>query len=132
MKYKTTDLSIIQKIFIWALLFEPLKYFLLSTESVVGFALTVPKIIQGIFFFFFLIYFFIDGQIKLNKSIFNFIYFFIIFLFILIFSTIIAFLSGNYQIGESTNSIVQLSPIYNILVTLYYLFFFCIFAFNNN
>mgnify|MGYP001341374158 CR=1 FL=1 len=132
MKYKTTDLSIIQKIFIWALLFEPLKYFLLSTESVVGFALTVPKIIQGIFFFFFLIFFFIDGQIKLNKSIFNFIYFFIIFLFILIFSTIIAFLSGNYQIGESTNSIVQLSPIYNILVTLYYLFFFCIFAFNNN
>ena len=123
MKYKTTDLGIIQKIFIWALLFEPLKYFLLSTESVVGFALTVPKIIQGIFFFFFLIYFFIDGQIKLNKSIFNFIYFFIIFLFILIFSTIIAFLSGNYQIGESTNPIVQLSPIYNILVTLYSLYF---------
>ena len=56
---KSDNINILQKIYIWALIFEPLKYFLLTSESSIGFALTIPKILQAlviILLFIYLIY----------------------------------------------------------------------------
>ena len=118
------NLGSLQKIYIWALLFEPLKYFLLSPEAQIGFALTVPKIIQGIFLSLFFLYFITGGNIQIKNKLFSYVNYYIIFIVLIIFSSIASYLKGTYFVDNDVSFSIKISPIFNILISLYYFTFF--------
>lgn len=115
----------IQKLFIWSLIFEPLKFFLFSLENSIGFSLTAAKILQLSFFIFFFLYIILNRRFLLNKKIFFQLKYLFIFTFIIIISIIYGIIFGSYENNENDIN-VFLRPFINFLVFLYYSIYFLV------
>lgn len=115
----------IQKLFIWSLIFEPLKFFLLSTENSVGFSLTAAKVLQLFFIISLFFYIVSNRSFILNKKIFFQLKYLFIFTLIIIITIIYGIFFGSYENNENDIN-VFLRPFINLLAFFYYSIYYLV------
>ena len=121
--------TFLEKIFIWSLITEPFKYFILSSPALIGISLTLSKSLQLVFLIGYLFNFIFRGKgiPKINPFDRNYAYL-TLFIIVSLIAGIYGFLSGQYHINTfnvSTTSINK-RAFFEIFIILYYYLYFLI------
>jgi len=135
---KIIHVSLVKKIFVWSLLFEPLQYFIMFPQNASGFGGNISRLLQFIVIFLLFFKVLLTGKASLAKpfSVNNrgYTYFFLL----SIFAGIIGYLNGSYSFIPSDillNSqsnvrfiVTVLRPFFEYFIALYYFVYFVVLA----
>ena len=135
---KIIHVSLVKKIFVWSLLFEPLQYFIMFPQNASGFGGNVSRLLQFIVIFLLFFKVLLTGKASLARpfSVNNrgYTYFFLL----SIFAGIIGYLTGSYSYSlpdillnsQTTRSftVTVLRPFFEYFIALYYFVYFVVLA----
>ena len=135
---KIIHVSLVKKIFVWSLLFEPLQYFIMFAQNASGFGGNVSRLLQFIVIFLLFFKVLLTGKASLARpfSVSNRGYTY--FLLLSIFAGIIGYLTGSYSFIPSdillnsqttrTFTVTVLRPFFEYFIALYYFVYFVVLA----
>lgn len=130
-------ISLISRIYVWSVIFEPLVFFVLWHRSLIGISGNVSKLLQLIVILTLLLRFLIkSSRLKIINFTYPYYYNYGIYLIIVIFAGLVGFVSGSYEVsapqleGSSWFSMVLTSPsvrpIFEYVIAIYYFIYFVV------
>ena len=120
--------SLLEKLFIWSLITEPLLFFILSPASLTGIPLTLSRVFQISFLF---LYFLNISSSSVRMKVFhplrNHNHYMMTYCVLILISSFIGWISGNYILNDSSEidfSVVRLRAAFEIFILIYYFVYF--------
>jgi len=129
---KINRTTLLEKLFIWSLITEPLLFFILSSSTETGLPLTLSRVLQLSFLVLYLLNILLGRKKLLKLNVFNSRYPYVaIYIYLVILSSLIGLFSGAYLLEshalyESAGFSFYLRPFLEIFILLYYFVYFLI------
>lgn len=139
-KKNTFQVSVLTKLYVWSVLFEPLLYFIILPQNVTGVGGNISRLLQFVFLFVLSIKFLLSLKITIpNPLSSDNIYYSYYFIFVVIIG-VIGYWTGSYSFytGRSFNIgpndsffsllLNSIRPIFEYFIALYYFIYFVLLA----
>jgi hypothetical protein len=135
----TSKVSILEKLFIWSLITEPLLFFILIPGAVTGLPITLSRVFQGAFLLLYVLNLIFDRKrIPIGYPLRNYNHYVIFYCLLIFLSSFVGVVIGSYSIdalsvniyseAEIANSFigVYFKPVFEMFILIYYFVYFLV------
>lgn len=125
----TRKVSLLEKLFIWSLITEPLLFFILSSRDVIGFPITLSRIFQGSFLLLYGLNIILNRKrIPTKYQLRDPDHYIIFYCLLILFSSFIGVFAGNYSVNNylEVSSGIYFRPVFEAFLLIYYFVYFLV------